>query len=398
MMAKKTMNVLQLISSLEVGGSEKLLLSLLSACRDNDDVSYAVVVMNRNVNPQMREDLNRMSMPVYYLDRPEGHLHAKYLKELLQIIDRHHIQVVHSHNRGSKMWGVLCKLLRPSLKLVFTIHDTMMLPRLDAVQVAIHKYLIDCNIAISKSVAMLCEKRGIHNYRQIYNGIPLQRFRNPEKPGLQARLVHEPLEQKPLEILNVGRMDAPTKGQDILIEAVKHCRDQNLPVRCKLLGGVYDYNRESFEKLKRMVRELKLENHVEFMTRNPDVPRALSRADVFVLPSRKEGLGLVILEAMAAGVPVIASNIDGPRELVEDGVNGYTFESDNAWALAEKIKQVIRAPEKTDRMRIQALQSVEQFDIHQMKWHYFRLYHDILQADERRKGLILRPNLGRAGL
>lgn len=379
-MANRLINVMQIISSLEVGGSEKLLLDFLSACRDDDRVNFTVVIMNQGINPQMQERLERLGLNVYYLDRPESHQHPKYLWQLLQIIWRHRVQVIHAHNRGSKLWAMLCKLAIPPLKLVFTIHDTQMLPRLPSWQVQLHRHLIDQHIAISKTVASLCEQRGIANYWQIYNGIELARWKNPEKPGLQARTALAPLADTPLHILHVGRMDYPVKGQDILVQAVFLCKKAGLNVHCTLMGGVYPYNEESFRDLQERVKDLGLTQEVSFHLNQLDVAEQMAKADLFVLPSRAEGLGLVILEAMASGLPVIASDTDGPRELVQDNENGLLFPVNQPEALAEKIGQLYRDPQRADTLRDAASRWVLRFDVHEMKRQYYQLYEALVHA------------------
>jgi glycosyltransferase involved in cell wall biosynthesis len=386
MATKQLMNVMQLISSLEVGGSEKLLVDFLAACRDDDQVNFTVVIMNQAVNPVMRERLDRLGLNVYYLNRVESHKSPKYLLELLKIIYRHKIEVVHAHNFGSKLWAVLCKICKPTLRLVFTVHDTMTMPKLNARQIWLHRHVIDCNIAISKKVASLCENRGVVNCSQIYNGIPLAQFLNPQKPSLQARLACESFSQKPMHIIHVGRMDYSVKGQDILIKALRRCKDVGLNVRCSLMGGVYAYNEKAFSELKAMVVTLDLAQEVQFLVNRTDVPQVMADGDLFVLPSRFEGLGLVVLEAMAAGLPVISSNTDGPKELVDEGLNGLLFDVDNVEHLFEKIRFAYENPEQMDQMKETALRYVERFDIHAMKRQYYQLYQSLLPAFKSRIG------------
>lgn len=372
-MANRLISVMQLISSLEVGGAEKLLLDLLAACRDDDQVNFTVVIMNQAVNPDMRQRLERMGLNVYYLERPEGHFHLKYLWELMQIVRRHRVQVIHAHNSGSKLWAMLCKLLRPSLKLVFTIHDTVP-ASFSLPQRLLHRTLIDQHIAISQSVDQLCERQGFYKRQQIYNGIDLKPFENPDREPLTQRLQKQSFEMRPLHIIQVGRMHYPKKGQDLLIQAVARCKEQGLKVKATLMGGVYAYNQQSFDELRQMVGQLKLESEIEFLVNRTDVPEVLKQADLFVLPSRYEGLGLVVLEAMAAGVPVIASNIDGPAELVRHGENGLLFESNQLDSLCEQIQRIYQGPELAKRFSENALDFVKKFDIHHMKSRYFDLY------------------------
>lgn len=373
-MANQLINVLQIISSLEVGGSEKLLIDFLAACRDDDRVNFTVVVMNQGINPEMQRRLDRLGLNVYYLDRPEGHKHPKYWMKLLQIIRRHQVQVLHAHNTGSKLWAMLCKMSIPKLKLVFTIHDTQMMPRLSATQLVLHRNLIDVHIAISKTVASLCEQRQVRNYRQIYNGIHLEPLHVPDRATLQSRIQIEPFSQRPLHILHVGRMDYPVKGQDVLVRAIHLCKQAGLAIHCTLMGGVSPYSQAAFERLQDLVRSLDLTEEVHFHLNRMDVAEQMAQADLFVLPSRAEGLGLVVLEAMASGLPVISSDTDGPRELVQDGVTGLLFANENFVQLFEKIRQIYEQPALADALRAAAGQWVRQFDIHEMKRQYYTLY------------------------
>ena len=379
-MSSDVLRVMHLISSLQVGGSEKLLVDFLASCRDDDRVNFTVVVMNQAVHPEMRQRLERLGVSVYFLDRPEGHQHPKYGWQLLQIIHRHRVQVIHSHNSGSKLWAMVCKLFTPSLKLVFTIHETQTLPRLSGFQLWLHRHWIDMHIAISKTVAGLCQQRHIWNFRQIYNGISLQAMRNDARVGLQSRCRLTPFSERALQIVHVGRMDYPVKGQDILVRAVHRCKQLGMHVQCTLMGGVYAYNQADFDDLNALVHTLDLQETVQFHLNQMDVAAQMARADLFVLPSRAEGLGLVVLEAMAAGLPVIASDTEGPRELVQHGVTGLLFANADPAHLAEQIQFIYEHPERADAMQGAASRWVLPFDIQEMKKQYYALYEFLIAS------------------
>lgn len=376
---RKPIRVLQLISSLEVGGAEKLLLSLIETSQNDHRVEFTMVVMNKDVNPVLQAQLAELGCTVYYLNRPESHKHPKYLALLLNIIRRHKIDILHAHNYGSKLWAVLCKMSQPQLKLAITVHDTGIISGLNGFHHWLHGNVIDLNIAISRAVERECRAHGVNNLQQIYNGIPVERFR----PPLDSR--RQP--NGTLNIINIARMDHRKKGQDILLRALRLCRIQGLPFHCRLVGGVHTYNRDSFSHLQQLTEALDLADCIEFITNRSDVTDLLHQSDLFVLPSRFEGLGLVILEAMAAGVPVIASRIDGPAELISDNVNGLLFEAEQESKLAEKIMQMARQPETLARLKKNAYHSVESFDISIMNECYVEAYQALRLKDSMPVGL-----------
>ncbi len=376
-MMKRSIQVMQLISSLEVGGAEKLLLDLLDEKQSDASVEFTVVVMNQAVNSELKMRLKLMNCDAYFLERPEGHVHWKYLQALLKIISVHDIDIVHSHNTGSKWWAMLCKLCKPSLKLIFTVHDTAPV-WLSVFHKFLQRVFIDHYIAVSKSVERLCEREGFVPVRQIYNGIDIDAYQNLKRHTLVERLQAIAYHHRPLRIVQIGRFYYPKKGQDLLIRAIAQCKQAGLAVHGTFMGSVHPYSEHSYQALKDLVAELNLQDEIAFVVNKTNVASVLREADLFVLPSRFEGLGLVVLESMAAGVPVIVSNIDGPAELVCHEENGLLFESDSVDSLVQAICKVYAYPEIADGFAAKALNFVKQFDISVMRQQYFQLYHQML--------------------
>ncbi|MGY4758875.1 glycosyltransferase [Paenibacillus caseinilyticus] len=376
---RNPIRVLHLISSFEMGGAEKLLLDLLVESKNTNTADFVVVVMNDLVNEAMKKELLETGRPVYFLDRPPSHKHPKYLLQLLGIVRRHRIQLIHSHTYGSKVWAILCKAVMPRLKIAFTIHDMSVVRSLSPLHILLHRKIINRNVAISESVLVDAVQRGVDNCVRIYNGIKTSSFLQYRKQDYSRTAANS------IRLVNVARITHRKKGQDLLIRAVKECKDRGLNVSCSFVGGVYDYDRESFDYLTGLVNQLGLQEEIRFLGNRQDVNRLLADYDVFVLPSRFEGLGLVVLEAMAAGVPVIASNIDGPAELVQDGVNGYLFENDNASSLADKILQAAGNPQEVERMAERALEISRNFDISVMMEAYVSLYEELVFNPRRSK-------------
>lgn len=137
---------------------------------------------------------------------------------------------------------------------------------------------------------------------------------------------------KPPVIGGLGRLHA-IKGFDILLHAVARLRDAGLDFRLKL-GGEGPAQAE----LQALTVALGLQDRVEFSGWISDPMEFLAGIDLFVVPSREESFGLVVIEAMAAGVPVIASDTEGPCEVLKDGTLGTLFAREDTEALADSIR------------------------------------------------------------
>lgn len=172
-------------------------------------------------------------------------------------------------------------------------------------------------------------------------------------------------------ILFVGRID-PIKGIDNLIRAMKilrkvdetNCSD----LRLLIIGGTLsDKNNEEKSELKNLMNltsKLNIEDWVEFLgtKRQNLLTYYYSGAEVCVLPSRYESFGIVALEAMACGTPVIASDVGGLPYLMGDGEAGFLVPKDNPEILADRINQIVSNPSLRENFGRDAVKQAEKFD------------------------------------
>ncbi len=167
-------------------------------------------------------------------------------------------------------------------------------------------------------------------------------------------------------LLFVGRIER-LKGIDTLLESVavvsRTCAGRNLKV---LIVGGGDQTEDENAELRRVVelhRELNLEEQVEFVGSKPQelLPLYYSAADITIMPSHYESFGLVAVEAMASGTPVIASNVGGLSYTVKDGETGFLVPEENHFALAEQVHNLLKNPELRLRMGEQAAEHAQQY-------------------------------------
>jgi glycosyltransferase involved in cell wall biosynthesis len=135
----------------------------------------------------------------------------------------------------------------------------------------------------------------------------------------------------------VGRVDA-TKDHETLIKAVYALSQRESKVRLRIAG-----DGEKIGPLQRRIAALGMDQDVDFLGPRSDIPELLAQADVFAFSVRpEEGLGIALVEAMAAGVPVVASDVGACREVLDNGTCGLLVEPGNATALADGIERLLR--------------------------------------------------------
>ncbi|RUS42612.1 glycosyltransferase [Cohnella sp. AR92] len=365
--------VLHLVSSLEIGGIETLLTNFAEATGRRAENSIVITILNDKIDRGLSDRLERCGLPVYFLRRPEGSKNPAYFLRLLRIFFRHRVKVIHAHDHGSKHFGMLCKALRPSLKILFSVHDRFLFDGLSSPKLYLHKRLVHCNIAISRSVLSYCAEKGIHRARVIPNGIKLDRFSKGTRTFMEDGV---------LRIVNVARLTHEIKGQDVLLRALALLKERGCLFRCDLIGGEYPYDPDSPVYLRELTSQLGLTEEVAFLGNRPDVADLLPGYDVFVLPSRTEGFGLVLLEALASGLMVLASRLDGPQEILGEDRLGWLFSPGNEWGLFEKLHRLYE--KNYDIINPDVIrQEISRYDIEFMTNEYLDLYNELMRNGKR---------------
>jgi len=224
-------------------------------------------------------------------------------------------------------------------KLIITAHgsDVYMIPEKGLFQKSYIRAISKSNVIISVSNANKerLTTLGLPGDKIIVipNGIELSMFNNT----ISTLRVHE----AGIQIVWVGRM-VEVKGLEYLFSAMRIIVSSYPNSKLTLIG-----DGPLKDKLERLAGEMSLTEYISFMgyVKNTEVSQYLKEADIFVLPSLSEGFPVVIPEAMAAGKPIVASNVGGISDAVTDGVTGFLVAPENAELLAEKIVYLIEHPE-----------------------------------------------------
>lgn len=371
---KDKIRILHLNYNLTLGGAEKLILEMLKNEFLNSNVENHLLLNGPQVDEDLKKEILSLNVKSYF--SPEGSYKNKFtvLLKLIKYVKENKIDIIHVHGPSSERWAIILKLLSfGKIKVVHTVHDTTLLNGLTPLRLFLIKNLNDRVIAVSKAVFDESKNLHFNNSVLINNGIDIDKFKNQsdKRGGNQT-----------LRIINVSRLNYPKKGQDVLIRALKICKERGLDFHCDIVGGSYDYDPRAPEILAGVVNETQTQNEIIFLGKRNDIPELLSQSDLFVLPSRFEGLPLVLLEAMASRLPVIASDIISNKNLIQDGVNGILFENENYIDLADKIIELNNDREKMRKVALGGYEFVQDFGITKMCKNYYDVYLDLCNKDK----------------
>jgi len=296
----------------------------------------------------------------------------KSLPVLINLIRSHGFQILHAQTRVTQVLATLAARAT-GVPCMSTCHGFFKYRRLS-------RRLFPCwgrgVIAISKSVQKhLLEDFHVPSDRVhlIYNGIELQRYRSIGSHKDHALMRSIGLKEDALVIGSIGRL-SPVKGFNYLITAFKEVCSQNPDVRLLIVG-------EGPEKdaLEKQVHRLAISEKVLLVSAEAPLEKYFSILDIFCLPSVREGLGLALMEAMAAGRACIASNIGGLPELITDNKDGILVSPEDPKALSDAILRLIRDIRLRQRLAESAAKRAEEnFSIDNSVRETKKLYEEIM--------------------
>ena len=274
---------------------------------------------------------------------------------LTGLLRRERYDILHTHLFHADMAGRVAAYLTGTKRLVHTVHVAE--GRFRPWQFAWARILAgrcDRIICVSQSVRDFHARRtGLPPWRYtvIRNGVDAEAFSRDEQSRARLRTEWGISGDRPL-VAFVGRLDRQ-KGIDTLLSAMSHLGARGDSVDLVMAGDGPQRG-----QVKNFIRRGTGGQHCRWLGFTDDVRSVFSAADVFVMPSRWEGMPLAALEAMAAGLAVIGSRVAGLTELIVDGQTGVLIEPNDGVALANAIAGLVSAPEDLARLGTAAKRSV----------------------------------------
>jgi glycosyltransferase involved in cell wall biosynthesis len=359
--------VLQIVDNLDIGGAQEVVRTLAEHLVA---AGRGVVICALRDGP-LRADIEAAGIPVVLLPERRSAVTnlvafaaemAGLRRELARLVDAYQIDVVQTHLLRSLDFLVLSLKSGRDLRVYWTFHNANFDLRRDHLRrhgwllgpkrLAHHRLYslgsrrADGLIAVSPEVkeSILATMPGVPAAKiaVIPNGVDTRRYaRRTERDATRARLGLAEGDQ----VVAVVAMFKEQKGHRYLIEAAAALAPAFPAARFLLIG-----EGELRGDLERRIAAAKLEATVRLLGLRPDVPELLAAADLFVLPSLWEGLPMALIEAMAAGLPVVATDVSGTRGVVIDGETGLLVPPGDTAALSRAIANLLDNPGRAAQM------------------------------------------------
>lgn len=367
------MKVLIFIQGLSFGGPEKLVYDMIKHIikNQNNIKIIKLEICCYDILGHFAEKLigEKQKINLSLLKRKPG-IDLFYPFKLASLIKQKKIDVIHAHNATAWFYVTWASILT-GVPIVYTEHDrSFPTPlRLKYFHYFFGKYATAV-IAVSKAVKKNLEKyEHIKNVKVIYNGIDPDLFKPASIEEKVLKKKQLGLNKNDFVLGNVGRMDY-WKNQRILIEILPDLKKISPQIKLILVGGG-----EEEGNLKKSAIKKGVKNDVIFLGQRSDVNQILKAFDIFVFPSLTEGLPLVVIEAMATGLPIVASHVGGIPELVVNGETGFLVSPTSKEEIKETIIKLLNNPELRKEMGQIARKRFEtHFSLPQMVQKYIEVY------------------------
>ncbi len=371
----RTIKVCQLLHTLHVGGAEVLAARLARQLRDACQFLFVCLDDLGTLGEELRAD----GFPVTVLGRRAG-LDGRCAWRLADILRRERVDIVHAHQYTPFFYGMIARLLHRRPPVLFTEHgrhfpDYPRRKRMLANRLLLERR--DRVVGVGQAVRQaLITNEGIPGHRVgvIYNGIDTTKFANGlhESEAIRCEMGIEPHD---FVILMVARLDY-LKDHATAVRSLQRVARELPNAKLVFVGDGPERG-----KIEELVQHCQLEPNVRFLGLRKDIDRLLRASDVFLLTSISEGIPLTVIEAMAAGIPVVATRVGGMAEVVQEGVTGWLAPSGDDATLAMNVLRFARDPQLRQHMGDRGRErAASLFSESQMHARYLALYREMLRA------------------
>ena len=356
--------ILHIIPCLRKGGAERLCLDICNELQKRENIQVRLITFSEeNAYPFLTEQLDWNVVPAN-INLSFTHKNQFNISALQKAIEDFAPDVIHTHLFEAEIVSRSCHY--PQAKWISHCHDNMKQFKNFSLKTLFNKELLtnifekryvtkqyranggNTFIAISQDTESYFE-RNAGSFKIVFlpNAIDYQKFYKKKTFDFSQKL----------RLINVGSYQAK-KNQQFLIEVAKVLRFRNIDFKLILLG-----DGDLYKNVARQIEFNKLQNFVAQCGNVNNVEEYLWKSDIYLHSAYYEPLGLVLLEAMSAGLPVVTLDGKGNRDLIEEGKNGYMIYKQNAELFADKILEIWNDKQKYQAMSQYAQEYAKQYDI-----------------------------------
>ena len=360
---------------LVVGGAERQLYLWLS---NIDRESYAPIVLTLHPGhgDHWEKPIEALNIPLHRISPQKNRI--KRLQEITRILKTHQPHLIHGwHLFTSPYAGFSAKSLNAHC--LGNLRDSFRRFYQNPIPALLSLILTDGIIVNSKSAAIRVKKIRLRNQQRIFciqNAYIKQSIKMRSREDLMRFCK---INRDTIVIASIGRLD-PKKRFDLLLRTIS-LLDQNTDFHLVIIGDGPDK-----EKLKKLACQLGLNDRVTFMGEIPNAETWLKAFDIFTFTSLDEGMPNVIMEAAAAGLPIVTWKLPFYEELLENEVSGLLVEPEDLEKMKESIIRLIKSPELRQQLGNKAREKIlENFSLVRYIQNMTAAYEEVLKISEHRK-------------
>ena len=301
----------------------------------------------------------------------------KCLSQLKELLSREQYDLVHTHTETGGLLLKLAHSAKGKSKFVYTPHGMSFWKGSSLKSQLLYKPLerwicsgMDMNLAMNREELEYLESWNRNNATYVHGiGLDVSRMQKPKRRAEEVRAEFD-VKENELLVASIGELD-DNKNHITVIRALAKSGRKNWKYVVCGVGPNKD-------KLLKAADELGVESQVVLAGYRSDIPDILNATDIFVFSSFHEGMPVSALEAMACGLPIIASEIRGNVDIINDGVNGYLFSPTDSDILSKKIVSLMDDANKRKTMSYKNLEIIKEFSIEAVKEELKAIYSKVL--------------------
>ncbi|QUM85338.1 glycosyltransferase [Moritella sp. 28] len=353
--------VLIVISNMEFGGAQRQVIELVN---NIDQTRFEIHVCSLSEYVPLADQMNK-DTPLHII-----HKKAKFdfsvVFKLAKLVRQYKFNVIHSYLFDAEIAARLAgKLSCTDIKIIGSERNTnYTLKPIQKKAYKLTKHLVSDIIANSQSGAKFnASQTGqpSHKYHVVYNGVDTKRFKPQDKLKMRRVLGIDP----DCKLIGMFASFKQQKNHPFLIEALEQVKAQGISFKLLLVGDtLYDglHGSDHYTTaVKQQIKDSGFSEDTIYLGNRDDIEQIYPACDFTVLPSLFEGTPNVVLESMACGVPVIATNVSDNKKIITDTLNGYIIDLNNTEQLSNRIITLYEDKEKLELMAIKSRAQIEHF-------------------------------------